>query len=200
MKTMISMTMVMMGIFLSACSNNQVGPPSAIMSQFPLTIGSTWTYAIYDSIAQQADTVKVTAYKQISASSSGATHLWSFQYRSRLDSVYVVAAADTVNYYSSLGNGFPAITLAFPMEAGQPWHSAYYNISVTTANVSVPAGSFLNSYQVFEVPHEGNFYGGTTYWLVPRVGIVKEQMQWFVTVNNERENTTWQLLSYSIAQ
>lgn len=191
----------MTGLFLSACSNDQVGPPSTVTTQFPLSIGSTWTYAIYDSIAQQADTVKVTAYKQLSTSSAGSTYLWTYQYRNRLDSVYVVTVADTVSYYySSLANGLPAASFAFPMEAGQPWHSYYYSTSVTSANISVPAGSFANSFQIFEVPHEGNFYGGTTYWFAPNVGIVKEHMQWFVTVDNERENSTWQLLSYFIAQ
>ena len=77
------------------------------------------------------------------------------------------------------------------MYEGDDTYDNNHGISVSSAGVSVPAGTFANSYQVLEQPYEGNFYGGTTYWIAPNIGIVKEQIQWQVTVDNQRANTTW---------
>ena len=193
------MMVAMVAVALSGCSNNPVGPPSAVTNQFPLTVGSTWTYAVFDSIAQQADTVTVTALKQTSVSASGATYLWTYRYSNRIDSVTVVSNADTVNYLIP-NAALPRMTFVFPLVAGQSLQGLYYRGSVGAGSASVPAGTFPNSFEVFEQPYEGNFYGGTTCWIAPHIGIVKEQIQWLITVSNQRENTTWQLISYSIAR
>ncbi len=201
-KAMSFLIMAVLSFGLSACTNNQVGPRVVFSSQFPSSVSSAWTYAIYDSIAHQADAVTVSVHDKISASSTGATYIWIYRYSTHTDSIYVVTTGDTIGYYYILGdNQSPFIKLIFPLKVGQTWAAPYNSFTVEAEDtLSVPAGSFSNAFRVFDQPHEGNFYGGTTYWIVPQIGIVKERLQWFVTVDNERENQTWQLLSYAIAK
>ncbi|MEK9137923.1 MAG: hypothetical protein AAB393_12430, partial [Bacteroidota bacterium] len=64
------------------------------LQDFPNTIGTRWTYAIYDSLAQRADTAVVTVLGQTVLPNIGSATIWRTAYRSRTDSQYVKVSGD----------------------------------------------------------------------------------------------------------
>ena len=208
MKLYILSVLALTLLSVSSCTNTQVGPPNGASDLFPLSLGSQWTYSIYDSVAKRADTVHVVLDATQQSVAGTYAYLWLYEYTTHTDSMYSVISGDTIDFYSpyqfhyllSGSPQFPSLTFVFPIDSGQTWQTPSYSISVTEGSISVPAGSFPSSLGVYDQPHIGNAAGGTTYWLAPGVGIVQEDIRWTEHIHNTQGNATWQLLSYSIAR
>lgn len=176
-----------------------MAPEPDAINGFPLAVGSKWTYAIYDSVAMRADTVEVTIDNKIVTSLTRTVYLWRYQYRTHADSLYVVPSGDTVLFYRTSKFQYVPIMFVFPLAVGHGWRRPSADTFYVAAKESTltPAGTFANSFRIFQQPFEGNFYGGTTYWLAPDVGMVRKRERWHVTIGDEFVDITWQLLSFS---
>jgi hypothetical protein len=170
--------------------------------QFPMGIGSRWIYAVRDSVANRSDTIRVRIIGTTDFPGERRASMWLYRSRSSVDTQFVVRAGDTISFYRSRSPESVVAVFVFPMLPGRSWSV----IPPGTMNVRriltafVPAGRFRHSFEVNSRPAVRNSIGGTTYTLVPDVGIVRMQIASVNTLDEQRENTLWQLLSWKIAR
>src|SRR5450759_3382997 len=181
---------------LCSCKHDEgtVQPTPQASIDFPLGVGSVWTYAIYDSVSLSHDTVQV---KILSATntSTDAQSVWQLRYIQHTDTVLVVHLFDTLrfNNFSVSPNG-QVLPLVYPLQVGNHWSTEYSTILVASIDtVSSPGGVFSNSVRVEQHSyHVGNDYSFTDYWIEPKVGIVQIYRFASVTVGlNPQARTTW---------
>jgi len=171
-------------------------------SQFPLSVGCRWTYAVYDSIKKSADTVNVKIVGTTQLSDGNRATVWQYTYSKSVDTQFVARSRDTVFFYQSHDVGSLSKILIFPLTVGRRW-TTYPPGSMTVSaaeRVTAPARRFRNSYRIAEHPSIGNFYGGTTYWFVANVGMVRMHKKWVDTMADDRANVIWELLRFKIVR
>ena len=188
--------------FVKLFSCNEPDPRKQVVdaSNFPLSLGSTWKYAIYDSINHRADTVEVSITDSTFLNDGVPAAVWQYAYSDSVDTQYVVQAGDSILIYRSPDVRSLSLVLVLPLEVGREWtNSPPASMKVTTREkVDVPDGSFARALRIEQHPFIGNFYGGTTYWFVPDVGLVRMRRAWLDTMADDRVNTVWELLSFEL--
>ena len=203
MKTIISVGTALILLSLSACKDSEVNLPPDVVSEFPLSVGSRWTYAVYASVSGRRDTVNVTIEQRIVAEPPKAVYLWQYQYLARTESLYVTRSRDTVRFSVSRDGSGQLVNIIFPLQVGRRWGTRYLDSTLVSAreSVVVPGGSYAETFRIDQVSLLPNDLSRFQYWIEPNVGIVKIFRRVFITVdlgNNTKE--TWQLLWYSLAQ
>ncbi|HKI47072.1 MAG TPA: hypothetical protein VKA08_17210 [Balneolales bacterium] len=182
-------------------------------SYFPLATGSTWTYAVYDSVysayhgSNRLDStshirVKVTVLKNVQVDSNHVTSLWQFQFPGQIDTVYVSSASDSVRLKIPTISYGPT-TFILPLSIGQKWSgegiSGTYSV-VSVDTLSFNGMSFSRVYYIVQTPSGSNGHNefiNIKYWIQPGVGIVKAHYYDSSTFT-PTTNTSWKLLSYNI--
>jgi hypothetical protein len=176
-------------IFQSCSSkNNSTNPPAVSNTNtFPNSTGDKWTYAVYDSTSNVADTMTVTVTGSKSLPDGRKLEVWSFRSlapnrASYLDyfgdSLFVYSGQDTVFLYSDNQGTTIHTDYVFPLSLGLAWANPLTGIidssSVTEkGTVTTPAGTFDNSYLI-ERFHTGlNDYVHSKVWFKDNVGIIK---------------------------
>jgi hypothetical protein len=184
-----------------SCEGGSNAPQSVNADNLPLSVGSAWTYAIYDSVRHVADTVTVTVVDSTLLSNGSTAMIFQYAYTHSLESQYVVRSGDSVLVYRSPEIGTLSMIYILPFEVGRQWTSyTPASMKVTAMDrVSVPAGSFDRTFRIEHHPNIGNFYGGTTFWFAPNVGLVRLRRSWIDTIAENRVNTVWELISYQPA-
>jgi hypothetical protein len=170
--------------------------------QFPVSVGSRWVYAVHDSVANRADTVHVAIVHATDFPGGRWASVWQYRSRSSIDTQYVVRAGDTISFYRSRSPQSITAVFIFPILPGRNWTvvpPGTMNVQ-RILTVAVPAGKFRHSFEVKSRPAVRNFIGGTTYALAPHIGIVRMHNSSVDTINDQRENILWQLLSFKIAR
>ena len=161
---------------------------------FPNTVGSHWTYTVFDSVAQRSDTAIVTIVRRTVLPNASVALIWRMAYGNLTDSQYVDIANDTTNV-----NYRGRQTLyVFPFQVGSMWRGFYVNDSnsvVHRGQITVPAGSFPSGFQIRECWSGLNDYGEVVTWIVPRVGIVDLRRKEY---GFNYTNLTWRLIGYTI--
>ncbi len=187
---------------LFSCNEPELGKQVVDAGNFPLSLGSTWKYAIYDSTKHRADTVVVSITDSTYLSDGTAAAVWQYAYSHSVDTQYVAQSRDSILVYRSPDVRSLSMVLVLPLEVGRQWlNSPPGSMKVTAReNVDVPGGSFARALRVEQHPFIGNFYGGTTYWFVPDVGLVRMHRAWMDTMADDRVNTVWELLSFKRRQ
>lgn len=183
-----------------SCQGNDNGPETVNAKNLPLSMGSTWMYAVYDSIGKIADTVSVTVTDSTTLSNDSPAVILQYVYSHSRESQYVATSGDSVFVYGSPDISTLSMIYVLPFAPGRQWISSP-SASVKVGaieRVAVPAGSFERSFRIDHHPFIGNFYGGTTFWFVPNVGLVRMRRAWFDTMGGDRVNTVWELLRYNI--
>lgn len=206
---------IVVGVLLVGCQllgsgdSNGNKPTS---SYFPLTPGSTWTYAQYDSTysnyeikklySDSQTRVTVTILKNVQVDSNHVKSLWQFQFPGHTDTAFVSSASDSVRLeIPSLSYG-PA-TFILPLSIGQKWSGKGINgtFSVVSPDTLLLNGlNFSKAWQIMQYPEEmvGNEYVGIDYWVQPGVGIVKADKRDNCTVCGTYNVVVWELLSYNL--
>jgi len=169
---------------------------------FPLSVGSTWTYATYDSVSLARDTVEVTIIGTTPLSNGAPATLWKYKYISRAETLVVARSSDTV-VFSSYTH---APVFVFPLKVGNAWGRQYVDTFTVTSQrlISLPSqlGAII-AYTAFIVDQQSllpNDFSHFQYWVVPKIGIVRQFQAKFITLELTRTNTSWILLSYSISE
>jgi hypothetical protein len=187
--------------FLS-CQGKGEGPETVNAANLPLSVGSTWTYAIYDSIGNAADTVRITVADSAALSNDSPALLLQYAYAHSRDEHYLATYGDSVFVYHSPDIGSLSMIYVLPFAPGRQWTS-YPPASMKVRameRVAVPAGSYERAFRLEHHPFIGNFYGGTTFWFVPHVGLVRMRRAWIDTMGGDRVNTVWELLEYRLTR
>ncbi|MBM2845058.1 MAG: hypothetical protein HW407_370 [Bacteroidetes bacterium] len=188
--------------FSGVISLSLFGIPSSqapfLASDFPNAIGSTWTYAVYDSTIPAVDTLVTTIVGDTVLSSGTSARIWRLRYRSRTETYYVSNARDTVRLHPSPTALWINATYVFPMVLGSSWRGAIAsdtNRVAAVGRVATLATTFPKGYLIDEQWGQLNDYGRVFTWLVPQVGIVKlHKREW----GFGWANVTWELLRYTI--
>lgn len=107
-------------------STNNSASSEFTVDQFPLTVGSTWMYDVYDSVAMKRDTLNVRIAGNTKLSDSTPATIWEYKYTQRTDTLYVTHATNTVFFYPSssttyTGKPLPQYELIFPFVSGNHW-------------------------------------------------------------------------------
>ena len=187
-----------------------------LTSSFPLTPGSTWTYAVYDSTAPpKQDTLQVSIL-QTDTTSGKIQSLWEFKYTDHTDTITVVSSGSTLHFAFPQGfaspQGFAVTKIVFPLEVGKKWSDDTSGYSVVSKDtVSWSGGTFNESYQMVQKINahldKGTITywsdkGTITYWMEPNIGLVKAHYnEGFGTTPTGPFSSyyaTWTLLSYKI--
>ena len=223
---MIILTSLLAGCQLFGSGNSNLDKPSDTPSSsyFPLTTGSTWTYAVYDStysmhsnlVSASNIQVTVTVLKNVQVDSTHLTSLWQFQFPGHTDTVSVTLTGDSVRIkvlpttsYTPPNAIFitpEPVDFILPLSVGQKWsgegiNGTYSVISEDT--LSINGMSYSRAWHIVQTPEEaiGNEYIGYEYWIQPGVGIVKAHEDDACTVCGTDGNTVvvvWKLLSFNL--
>lgn len=181
-----------------SCTPVPITPDLHALGGFPISVGSRWTYATYDSLSHERDTVTVTVTGMTSTPAGDTTYQCLYQHLAFADTGYTSISGDTVVFATDQA---PPVNLIFPLTIGITWkYQSVYDVSIVAVNAdSVPAGSFDQTIEVEEVSRLPNDESRYDYWIAQGVGVVQFYDATFVTVDNRRRKTMWQLLSYSLA-
>ncbi len=189
--------------FLCACSGIEHSSEIVVQESvsFPLRSGSTWVYALYDSVSQLRDTLTARIVK-VTETKDGARSVWLLKYLQHTDTAFVDRSGDTLRFRHFHPDLFKDnLSLEFPLDPGKVWSDelarTYSVISIDT--VSWGGGARGESAHV-EI-HYGDVgdSGHTDFWIEPRVGIVRFLIFLFVVDSDisPRMNQSWTLLTYT---
>jgi hypothetical protein len=171
-------------------------------SHFPMTAGSRWVYAVHDSVRHHTDTLSVRILGATRLPDGRNAMMWRYRTRTFTDTEYVVRSGDTISIYRTPERSSVRAVFAFPLVAGRSW-TVIPPGSMTVVRLlttATPAAVFRHSFEVIARPAVRNFVGETTYWLEPHVGIVRILVRSVDTINNQEENTLWELIAWTIAR
>lgn len=191
---------------------NSISSSSEISSDtvtidFPMEIGSSWRYSVIDTAYDiythnfevLYDTVDVKIIDTTVLPNGNIARIWQYQFRDRIDSVFVAQSVDTLYFY---WDTYLAIKLAilFPLEVNKEWQISLFDYKVfLTDTLFSPAGLFTDVFQIRQYPAGiGNSFGTNEYSIVPDIGIVRYKYGIGDTIAHINHKSKWQLLSYNV--
>ncbi len=166
-------------------------------TDFPNMIGDSWTYSVYDSLADELDTVNVNIAGEKILPSSVISKIWTFEGGNFNDTNYFAFYGDTLKIFKKDDLVYPAEQIIFPLFPNKVWGSYGDTSRVKSVEmIDVEAGNFSNAYHINRNAYSLNFQLLEDIWLVPGVGIVKKNK--FEVSLGPVENSNWKLLNYNI--
>jgi hypothetical protein len=112
---------------------------------------------------------------------------WRFHSVTSSSSHRVILDGTTIHFPRDFFGAPEGLKIPFPIE----------DLSVPRMNVSVPAGSFPDSYQIRSNPPLPNDHSMVLFWVSPKVGIVKVYAHIINTIDGPRRVEAWNLVSYT---
>jgi len=182
--------------------------PISSSSEVPMEIGSRWRYSIIDTAYDiythnfevLYDTVDVKIIDTTVLPNGNIAKIWQYQFRDRIDSVFVAQSVDTLYFYWDTTYLFIKFAILFPLEVNKEWQISFFDYKVfLTDTLFSPAGLFTDVFQIKEYPARiGNSFGTNEYSIVPDIGIVRYKYGISVTITQINHKSKWQLLSYNV--
>ena len=159
-----------------------------------------WKYAIYDSLENTADTLLIHAVDSVRLQDGRSAIRLLYKYTTRTDTVFGTISNDTLLFYSEGNFQIPSLMFVVPFQVGMGWHYPSPDSFTVAAKetVVVQGRSFYNCYKITRVPFQGNFFGGTDYWVDPSIGLIRLHEHWLVTIGPQQKNVVWELLTYRL--
>jgi len=195
--------------FISCKKMNEPDYNNPGKSQFPMSVGSVWEYAIVDTLIHtytgeteiHHDTVDVTIIGTTTLSNGKNAAIWQYKFRNKIDSLFVFLSDDSLIFYDD--DEYLTIKFGFmlQLQANNEWELSAINYKVFLKDtLQVPVGLFVKVYHVEEYERQGNVIGWNDYFIVPKIGIVKYHYGTFFTISEINNNIEWKLLAYSIIE
>ncbi len=169
---------------LGGCSdsspNHEVQNPDKV---FPSTVGTTWDYRWHDDVAEATNTVTVSVAGTASLPRYGTVKILTYEAGAAPDTGFLAVTGDTVSFlqksYYPLGQYPRVAVFVLPLEVGATWRRPFFFNDTSRVEavetVTVPAGTFAGAIRIQETWGPAfNSFGSVTTWVVPGVGIVKE--------------------------
>ncbi|HWK04536.1 MAG TPA: hypothetical protein VNS58_12940 [Puia sp.] len=183
---------------------------------FPNEVGDHWTYQFrgYGSSADKIDSINVDIIGQILLPDGGHARIWLYRYPNGVDTNYVVSDEKMVKIYYGYYNYCNPCTgimprekfkYSFPLEMGKSWITGdqYGDTikAISKSSVTVPAGTFLNTSLLINLPGKskfiGNFHRKDSIWYTPYIGVIKRRQNEF-DLRPMPGNGIWELSGYSL--
>jgi len=186
------------------------------IDDFPMTVGSQWTYLRTDSLAYymgyrtpsytvRIETVTVQITRAHKKKRKEIITEWVRTFPSKVDTQYVVIKKDTLRLLTSMDptERHVVFQFIFPLKAGKSWNGPYPFPSdsskvVQPEPIEVAAGKFTEAFLISREIWSPNSLGHRKYWIVPKVGIVKMSKSNLFTLGPEYNAETWELIKYDI--
>lgn len=166
-------------------------------TDFPNMIGNSWKYSVYDSLANELDTVNVNISGEKILPNSVVSKIWTYSGGNFTDTNYVAFYGDTLKVFKKDDLDYPTEQIVFPLIIGKVWNfNGDTNRVKSIETVNVGAGNFNNAYHIFKKSIGLNFQLVEDLWVVPGVGIVKKNRNEFSL--GPVENSHWELLDYGL--
>lgn len=174
--------------------SNPAGPPLTQSGYFPNTIGSSWVYEVYDSVAARRydKTLRITDTLRLNGIQ---VSVWTICDSVRCDSMFISVRQDTVWRFFSRTDSSGEVFYVLPLVVGRTWSRPWGWDSVVSLETISVRGRVYNAYQVHGVWHEFNIYKQERRWFVPFVGMVQRQYRCFGFCY---DNEMWELKEYSL--
>lgn len=187
------------------------------IDDFPMTVGSQWTYVRTDSLIRQIgrrDPVYVTEIETVTVHVI-RTHkkkhkeiicAWMRTFHDKVDTQYVALKRDTLKFIDSEdpATGYVLFQILFPIKVGNRWYGRYgepppdsYKVA-QPESLEVEAGTFTDAYLIERgvwIPNNPIYF---KYWIVPKVGIVK--IRKWDSIFGEYTSENWDLIRYDIRE
>jgi hypothetical protein len=165
------------------CDDDSAGPENKIdalvVADFPNAAGIRWDYEVFDSIANNYDTVTVTTEECPALSNWGNALLWIYHYPDWTDTTYVYIHNDTVHFCNdSTLQGCHRIYV-FPIKVGSFWwvnpeaDMVDTSFIVRKGDVATKMALFKDGFCIMTSWHTFLDGGTVETWVVADVGIVK---------------------------
>ncbi len=195
---MVIRILLLCSVIAVGCLTPTAIPETTLQEQFPLTVGSRWTYATYDSLSQQRDTVLVTVVSSTTSSSGDTAYVCSYRHRTFADSTVVHVKNDTVLFAT---DATPSVSLLLPFTSVSSWtldqSSTMKILGVGTD--AVPAGMYVEAIHIQQHsmrPNDNSIYD---YWIAPGFGVIQVYDETSLAAGSTIHKTNWVLLSCWIA-
>lgn len=199
---------VLLGIYLLfslvSCEdepiNSSLDTTNPTLANFPIGVGSEWTYRRTDSLAATVTTVTVTIDAILPSIPSVAATQWLVSDGSGEDTLVVTIAGDSVTL-----DGSPQYAqgllgrYVFPFIVGDRWPglSPVDTVRVVSRGRTVtPVQTFDNAFEIERELQLPNQVTTWTHWFVPDIGIVKLSYRDFLF--GPVANETWELTGYRL--
>ncbi len=202
MKQFLLFVIIVLSFIFVSCHQDSTGPSDSRQSSsayFPNSVGSQWKYSIFDKHNSLYDTLRVTIVGSSTMPNGKKVTLWRYATSEMIDMVYYYSANDTVEIYKSVL--FLDSRLLFPLSVGKSWNAIGTtkisdSIVVTRDSVFKDLRSDGPKGYCLERNWGGlNDYGVATYWFVPGIGIVVQDIrEWGFNISNKN----YKLISYDI--
>ncbi len=191
--------------FLCACNGIEHSSEIVVRESvsFPLREGSTWVYALYDSVSELRDTLTARIVK-VTETRDGSRSVWLLKYLHHTDTAFVDRSGDTLRFRHFEPDPFENnLTFEFPLDPGKVWSDQLGRTYSVISVDDVSWGRAGRGTRTHIMSHLGDIgdAGHIDVWFEPRVGIVRFQNFHFV-VNSDiapTMNQNWTLLTYTIS-
>lgn len=186
------------------CEDDPVGSATDLinptLANFPLGVGSEWTYRRTDSVAATVTTVTVTIDAALPGSPGSSALRWLLDDGTVVDTLIVTTTGDTVTI-----EGTPQLFIAylgryvFPFVAGDGWRGLSPSDSVRVLS-ALPLRTPVQRFdRAFEIERElviPNQIATWTHWFVPNIGVV--QLTFREQFFGDSQNESWELTGYRL--
>jgi len=173
---------------LSSCVEMRETFRMNVNSEFPLQVGSKWTYVHFDSLSSVADTLTVSITSERAMNDGSYEYIWRFRSPTKTVSCPVILGGTTVEFPRTPFENMERMKFYFPLK----------DLNVPRPKIVVPAGSFPNSFLIKQSSHEPNTQNFFQYWISSGVGFVRISTQIFETLSGRHTVETWELASYTV--
>ena len=187
------------------------------IDDFPMTVGSQWTYVRTDTLIRQIgrreptyvteiETVTIEVVRTDKKKKKEIISKWVRTFNAEIDTQNVIFNKDTLEfmYPDNPAGSFFTFKIPFPLKVGNRWYGWYgepprdsFKV-VQEESLEVPAGKFGQVYLIERgifIPNNGGYY---KCWIVPEIGIVKMSRWSQNTLGREYEVEDWDLIGYDI--
>jgi hypothetical protein len=192
--------MLLVGAGAAGCSDSTTRPSA--QEDFPNAVGTRWVYAVYDSLAGEADTVDVRVTDQVTIQVWGGTQTatrWHLTSPKRDEYRYAAFNADTVRVWggSETEPYYIDFIYVFPLRVGDRWGLPVCggdSISVEASRLqTVPGFGERVAYDLYVAGGCLNDYFIKDQWFAPGIGLVEAR---FLEFGFGFRNETWNLIAY----
>ena len=184
---------------LISCVDKNVEPESLLNEpEFLINIHNVWTYAFYDSLSGEKDTVLVRPLGETLYDNRTPAFIWQLKFKNYTDTHYVFISKHLdslriVPNFTSWERYFK-LSIVFPLAVGMKWKGEWINDTVHVLkqeSIHVGKTTYSNAFYLEEKWGALNEYGIMEVWYYPQAGILKlHRKGWGFSFMNQ----TWELI------
>lgn len=204
----VALFITLLSVLLVACNKDEYAENAKSSNEFPDSPGDYWKYGIYSLTGRSEGILMVRVISKSVLPFGQSVSTWVYTYPGFTDTVYMLTDGSNIEEYNHFPglteNNVPIMRYNFPLETGKKWaiSNSLSSDSVlvnSETSVSVPAGSFSDSWQLdfIGTRYIGNYRNNSLYWFTPNIGITRMLFS-VISLSADKRNGTYELLEYHL--